>query len=132
MGRFPAKSRGGGGDEDGQNDRERLARAGESGEEVLIDVPLCLFRWHLFCSRLSSIARLEGTLLAYETRLGLADFAASGSSESLDNKNLVSLGPEGLLPLPKAFLREMRPEGDVRLSARIAPELSFQLSYYLG
>src|SRR4029077_2245141 len=81
---------------------------------------------------LSSIARLEGTLFAYEPRLGLADFEVAGSSESLGNRNLVSLGPEGLLPLPKAFLRDRRPEWDVRLSARIAPELSIQLSYYLG
>jgi hypothetical protein len=81
---------------------------------------------------LSSIARLEGTLLACETRLGLVDLEVAGSSESLGNRTLVSVGPKGLLALPEAFLRDRRPEWGVRLSARIAPELSFQLSYYLG
>jgi hypothetical protein len=83
-------------------------------------------------ANLSSIARLEERCLVCETGLGLVKFRVSGSNESSLAGDPLSLGPEGFLPLPKPFLRELRPEWDVRLSARIASEPSFQLSYYLG
>jgi hypothetical protein len=78
---------------------------------------------------LRSIASLDEKLLAYETGLGTVDFDIS--SEPLGNRDLTCLGPDGSLLLPKAFLRDLKAEWQVLLSASVAPKLSFRLSHYV-
>jgi hypothetical protein len=81
---------------------------------------------------LRSVGGLDAKLLACWTRMGIADFAVLGLNEPLDGRDLIALGPAGSLLLPATFLRDLRPEWQVLLSARIAPEPSFRLTYYAG
>jgi hypothetical protein len=78
---------------------------------------------------LRSIASLDEKLLAYETGLGTVDFDIP--SEPLGSQDLACLGPDGTLLLPPAFLRDLKAEWQVLLSARIASKPSFRLSYYV-
>lgn len=68
-------------------------------------------------------------LLAYTARMGCADFALFGENDSLDGRRLASLGLDGSLLLPEAFLKDLKAEWRVRLSARIHPAPSFRLAY---
>jgi hypothetical protein len=81
---------------------------------------------------LRSIAGLDERLLAYETRLGMAEFDLPSSGEPLGHQGLTCLGLDGSLLLPNAFLRNLRPEWPVVLSARVGPKLSFRLTYDTG
>jgi hypothetical protein len=82
---------------------------------------------------LRSIAGLDEKLLAYETRLGTVDFDIPVSSEPHGNRDLITcLGADGSLLLPNAFLRDLKAEWQVLLSARVTTKPSLRLSYYGG